>query len=176
MPNSFEKELLTTLKGLQQQLAMQATPGIELINATDKAVPPQNVAREDWQWVVFHDVVPANGQWIQAQIVGQESHFDLIYLTGYCDHRDLEIRIHDTGSDRYLGHLGAWISWRSLIGDTAAINLTNLGTPNAPYTLVGRRRFPAGSQISLELRETGGNDTVFELAMHGIKVFAQYEK
>ena len=178
---SINEEILNNLKqmnanmaSIAQQNALGAAPDVM---ADDPVVP-----REDWLMIPIRLDLDANATTPASVLISQESSFDLIYLTGHIASRPLEgvpapvlpnlmLRITD-GKDKYLSRAGAWTHWLDVIGTQPA---AALATPNAPYTLVGRRRFMRGSNVLFEFNDLSGVDSTVYLVMHGVMVYAQYK-
>ena len=167
------RNMNASLNALAQQNALGAAPDV-MANAP--VVP-----REDWLWIPIEVELPANSTVPQSVLISQESSFDLIYMTGHVtDHPqegattpvlpNLQLRISD-GKDKYLSRSGAWVHWLDLIGTQPA---AALATPNAPYTLVGRRRFLRGENVLFEFNDLSGVDSIVHLVMHGVMVYSQY--
>lgn len=176
---NINEQILDQLKAMNANMAavaQQNAMGAVDVLSNDPVVP-----REDWLMIPIELDLDANDTQPQSVLISQESSFDLIYLTGHVENRpqegapvpvlpNLRFRISD-GKDKYLTRQGAWTHWLDVIGAQAGVSLA---TPNAPYTLVGRRRFVRGSNVTFEFNDLSGVDSTVRIVMHGIMVYAQY--
>jgi len=182
--NELNRQMIGLLRGLAS--GMGGGPEVETIHPGCYPTPPANVSLEDWLIIVLEGIVPAMGTTQIAKNISRESHFDWVYVTGVAYATDvnhhatlvpqtsLQVKIHDVGSDKYL--MDGWLRWVNFIGDVPTSPPAGYAaTPNVPYTIPGRRRFPVGSSISFEARDLSGVETYFEVALHGFKVYAQYQ-
>jgi len=194
MANETTKALLDAINNLNANVArlhQTSTPETPIIN--DRNQPANSLAlqgnNEDWQIVIFEPEDVAAGDTTQvSQRIPESYHFDLIYITGRLkgveqdvetdQEPNIDLKIFDAGSDQYLVKDGNWIHWQNIIGSapTAANALTWLATPNAPYTIAGRRRFPATTTIGMEFRNNLDVTARIQVAFHGIKTFTKFEK